>query len=87
VDLMELQKKAIDGAVAEGAIEPGAFAAKFSLDPSETAEALADLARQGFMRQGDDGRYLLTAGGEALHDRWARHADAPARRSNTWQSP
>jgi Mn-dependent DtxR family transcriptional regulator len=52
-----------------------------------TSEALADLEKHGFMRQGDDGRKSLTAKGEELHDRWERHPFAPARRSNTWQSP
>ncbi len=82
---MELQKKAIYGAVAEGPIEPDGFAAKFSLDAGATTEALADLKQQGFMRLEEDGRYALTADGEALHNRWERHASAPIRRSNTWQ--
>jgi Mn-dependent DtxR family transcriptional regulator len=87
VELMDLQKKAIDAVIAEGPIEAGGFAAKFSLDPGMTAEALGDLEKQGFMRRGDDGRYSLTAKGEELHDRWERHSFAPARRSYTWQSP
>ncbi len=87
VDLMDLQKKAIDAAVAEGPIEPDRFAAKFSLDAGATAEALTDLKRQGFLRQEDDGRYSLTESGLDLHGRWVRHTSVPVRRSNTWQSP
>ncbi len=86
MDLIELQKKAVYAAVAEGPIEPDGFAAKFSLDPGATAEALADLRGQGFMQE-NDGRYSLTAKGGALHERWVQREVSPARRSNTWQSP
>jgi DNA-binding IclR family transcriptional regulator len=85
MDLMELQKKAIGAAIVEGSLDAVGFAAKFALDAGETGEALADLERQGFMRQGDDERYSLTAKGEELHDRWERRVSAPARRSNTWE--
>jgi hypothetical protein len=84
VNLMDLQKKAIDATVVEGPIEPDRFAAKFSLDPGATAEALADLKRQGFMELGDDGRYSLTSSGAELRGRWVSHESAPVRRTNTW---
>jgi hypothetical protein len=86
MDLMELQKKAIYAAAAEGPIEPAGFAAKFSLDPAATTKALADLKGQGFMREAD-GRFSLTERGEALLGGWQEHESAPARRNTTWQYP
>jgi Mn-dependent DtxR family transcriptional regulator len=83
MDLMDLQKKAIYATAAEGPIEPAGFAAKFSLDPAETTKALADLKQQGFMQEAD-GRFSLTAKGEALLGGWGEHEAAPVRRT-TWQ--
>jgi Mn-dependent DtxR family transcriptional regulator len=86
MELTQTQVEAIDASHSEGPVAPGPFAKILHLDPEATDEAFANLEERGLMQQGDDGRFSLTADGEALHRRRETQAsEAVNRATPTWQ--
>ena len=85
MELTQIQVEAVGASHNEGPIDPGPFAKILQLDDDATAEAFAGLEQRGLMRQEEDGRFSLTADGEALHRRREGRASAAVRRRTpTW---